>query len=214
MMTFEKRTLVRESEWMRVFKLQDQNTYLYESKFLVDNLHVSAAAIEKRWQDLSADQRIEFASAFSCQPPRDDDDRRILEFLMGMGPEEVWAAIAKLMPFYPDRTRALRFLSKRAEDAVECRANYYQAIESIRGEPTVSLLRGHWYQYQSALMGEAREPSRPDLWIDYLQCSKTLWTLTRDAVFLSALKEAQTTAPVAFRPLAAKLLREAEHDAR
>lgn len=210
MTTVNDKTLLRESEWMRVFKARDEKTYIYESKFLMDGLHVSASTIRSRWPNLSSDEKIEFASAFSCQPPRHKDDQDILEFLMEVGPEDVWRAIARLLPFYPDHDRALEFVLGRVRQASEPRANYYQAIESLHGESAISLLRQRCQEYRKAFTKKSEGSNQVDLWIDYLQCCKTLWSLTRDSMFLSALKEAQTTAPPEVRPCASRLLREIE----
>jgi hypothetical protein len=209
-MPFENKKLVRESDWMRVYEISDPKGYLFESKFLIDNLQVSPSTIKERWLHLSEGEKIEFASAFSSQPPRHADDQQILDFLMGVGPEEVWRAIANLLPFCPDRDRALEFLVDRVRQAPERRANYYQTIELLRGESAILLLRQRYDEYRKLLTKKSQGSDQFDVWMDYLQCSKTLWTLTQDPTFLSALKEGQTTAPPELRPSAARLLREVE----
>jgi len=210
MMISGPKTLVRESEWMRVFKFHDQETYLFESKFLVDDLRVPPLTVRSRWPNFTPDEKIEFASAFSSQPPRDDDDQKILEFLMDVGPEEVWRTIAKLLPFHPLHDRALEFLLERTEKTAKLRANYYQALESLRGPEAVPALRQHYNQYLNLIAGKDAQNQQLDIWIDYLQCAKTLLILTRDLMFESALEEAKITAPAELRSSAASLLEEAK----
>jgi hypothetical protein len=209
-MTFGTKTLVRESDWMRVFKVGEE-TYLYESKFLVDDLRVSPHAIRDRWPSLSLDEKAEFASAFGSQPPRDNDDQQILEFLMGAGPKEVWRGIATLVPFHANSDRALDFLLEKADqEAPGMRANYYQAFELLRKTEAVTLLRKQYDDYRNLIANRSTRRDQLDVWIDYLQCSKTLWALTHDSIFLTALKEAEASAPAEIRPSLEFLLGEAE----
>src|SRR6266853_178158 len=101
MMISGPKTLVRESEWMRVFKFHDQETYLLE----------------------------------------------------------------------------------RTEKTAKLRANYYQALESLRGLEAVPVLRQHYNQYRNLIAGKDVQNQQLDIWIDYLQCAKTLLILTRDLMF-------------------------------
>ena len=210
MMTFGARKLVRESEWMRVFEIQNEKTYFYESKFLIDDLHVSPVTVRSRWPEFTLDEKVEFASAFGSQPPRDNDDQQVLEFLMDAGPEEVWRAISKLLPFHRLRARALEFLLVRVRQASGARANYYQALESLQGSEAVSMLRQQYEEYRDLVARKAPQSEQFDVWIDYLHCSKALWTLTQDPTYRAALKDGLTTAPPELRSSIAHLLREVE----
>lgn len=195
---------------MRVFKLENEQTYTYESKFLIDNLQVSPLTVKTRWPGFSSSEKLEFASAFSSQPPRHNDDQEILQFLMEVGPEEVWRTIAVLLPFSPRRDRALEFLLDRVLHAPEPRANYYQAIESLRPEAAIPILRQRYEEYRKLLARKSERSDEVPHWIDYLQCSKTLLTLTQDPTFVAALKEGLTAARAEVRSSAALLLREVE----
>jgi hypothetical protein len=210
MMTFGSKTLIRESEWMRVFKIQNENTYVYESKFLVDKFHVSPSVIRDRWRELTLDERVEFASAFSAQPPRDDDDQQILEFLMDAGPEGVWRAIAKLLPSHPQPDRALKFLLERIRQASGPRANYYQALELLHRSEPVQTLRRQYDEYRTQMAGKVAEGQALEFWTEYLQCSKSLWGLTHDPIYRIALKDGLTAAPPELRSFIALLLRDVE----
>jgi hypothetical protein len=210
MNTLHGRTLIRESQWMRIFKLSDGKTIVYESKFLLDDLRIRSAQIESIWKELLLDQQVEFASAFSCQPPRDENDRRILDFLMEVGSEEVCRTIARLLPFLEDRDRAIRFLIAKAEQVEERRANYYQSLERLGGETAIPLLRKHHEQYGKLLDRKSAKGRDSDVWLDYLQCSKALWTLTRDRKYLAVLQDAEKNAPTELLPIAGKLRREVD----
>ena len=210
MMTIGHKTLVRESEWMRVFKIQNEETYVYESKFLADNLHVPALMIRTKWQELTLGERVEFASAFSSQPPRDDDDQQILEFLMDVGPEDVWRIIAKLMPSHPHQDRALQFLLVRLQQASGPRANYYQALELLQRPEAVLPLRRQYEEYRKLHADKTAEGENFDHWIDYLQCSKSLWALTHDPVCRIALNDGLKTVPPELRSFVTLLLRDVE----
>jgi hypothetical protein len=210
MMTLGTRTLVRESEWMRVFKVQNEKTYVYESKFLVDDLHIPLPTIRTKWPELTLDERVEFASAFGSQPPRDNEDQQILDFLMEVGPEDVWRAIAKLLPSHPDREYALQFLLERTQQASGPRANYYQALELLRRPESVPMLRRQYDEYQKLVAGKAVEGDQLDVWIDYLQCSKSLWSLTHDPAYRITLKNGLETGPLELRSFVTLLLLEVE----
>ena len=209
-MGFHYRKLVRESEWVRVYELTDPKRFLLESKFLVDNLQVSPSAIREKWSDLSENAKVEFASAFSSQPPRHADDQQILQFLMEVGPEEVWRSIAIVSAFHPSVDYALQFLLERIRQAPARRANYYQGLELLHRAEAIPLLRQRFDEYRNMVAAKHDHADEPSFWVDYLQCTKTLWTLTRDATFLAALKQGQTTAPPELRSLAGLLLREVE----
>lgn len=191
------RELIRESEWMRVFK-QNESTYVYESKFLVDDLDTSASYLKSRWPSLTRDEKIEFASAFSCRPPRSESDQEVITFLIEVGPEEVWRAIARILPFYERRGRAEEFAIERIRQSLGPCANYYQALESLRTLPAVPLLEDRYQQYRKSIHEKAA--NNAEVWTDYLQCCKTLWTLTRRGEFLSALRDAEKRAPAELRP--------------
>lgn len=201
--------LIRESEWMRVFKIENEEKYLYESKFLIDNLRLPVSVIKDRWPSFSRHDKEEFATAFSTQPPRDDNDRAILQYLMETGPQEVWRNIAVLVPFHPNRSDALTFLIDKVQQD-DSRANYYQAIESLRGTQAEPALRQHFDGYRSLLGPQSSSDDDVRIWADYLQCTKTLFVLTHNPIFLSALKKGRADAPAELQTYAANILREAE----
>ncbi len=209
-MSFHKKNLVRESEWARIYNISDPGGYLFESKFLVDGLHVSLPSIRDRWPLLSAEEKIEFATAFSAQPPRDGDDQQILQFLMQVGPEEVWKSIAIVSTFHPNTDYALQFLLERVRGAAEGRANYYQALELLRRAEAIPRLRERFDEYQGLVSASDGRSERASFWVDYLQCCKTLFTLTKGPAFLAALEEGRVRAPLELQPYAATILYEVE----
>lgn len=210
-MPFHKKRLVRESEWARIYELSDPQGQLFESKFLVDALHVSPSVIREKWARLSEDEKVELASAFSAQPPRDADDQQILQFLMEVGPEEVWKSIAIVSTFHPDKEYALQFLLERIRRAEERSANYYQALQLLRRPEAIPILRQCYDEYRTRVVAKVGRPRETDFWVEYLQCTKTLLTLTQDPTFLASLNEAQVIAPLELRAYVANVLREIEN---
>lgn len=205
-MTSNTRKLVKESEWMRVYRIEYEETYIYESKFLMDNLRISLQQVQEKWPHLSPSEKAEFSTAFSAQPPRDDEDQAILQFLMEIGPQEVWHNIAILLPFHRRPDEALGFLMERIERDSSSRTNYYQAIGSLGGAKAIPILRRQFDEYHVQLAAKPDQGS--EIWSDYLHCAKTLWILTQDPAFLSALKKAQVGAPQELQPHLAHILRE------
>lgn len=201
---FGHRKLIRESKWMRVFQHADNDTEIYESKFLVDDLQISASEVRKIWPVLPLADKVEFALAFGCHTLREGEDKEILEFLMAVGPDEVWTSIAIIAASHPQPNIALEFLLQRIRQCREGCANYFQAIELLRREEAIPLLRERYNEYQRALARRPQEMAGDGPWIDYLQCAKALWTLTHDSTFVDDLKKA----PAQFDSYAAYLLRE------
>jgi hypothetical protein len=204
MTTFGERKLVRESEWMRVFQQTEENTYLYESKFLVDDLEVPAAGLKERWPDFSGDEKIEFALAFGCHTLREGNDREILDFLMAVGPEEVWRLIAIVVASHPQGDAAMKFLLERIRKSGGPYANYYQSIELLHRKEAIPLLRQRYDEYRKAFASKPKTSDGDTRWTDYLQCAKALWTLTYDSTYIAALREV----PIQVQSYATRLLRE------
>jgi len=209
-MTNETRKLIRESEWMRVFRIGDREEYVYESKFLIDGLHASPSDIKSKWAAFSPEEKVEFSTAFSSQPPRDDADQGILQFLMESGPEEVWRNIAILMQFHPRPNEALAFLIKRIERESGSKANYYQIVELLQGAEAVPALRRDFEEYQRQLSCGLGKDSEVSIWSEYLQCAKSLFALTKDEFFLDVLRRSQKTSPPELDYYLTHLLEEAE----
>lgn len=195
----QEKRLLRESAWMRIFGVKGEDTIIYESKFLVDGLHLSPADVRKMWSQLSLEQQIEFASAFSTQPPRHLDDHGILEFLLETGPEPVWRGIAILLPFHRNRARAVSFLSERLKQSPLQRANYYQAAESLHAQEITDIMHLHFHEYRTTFESDPEASRDLRRWIDYLQCCKTLFALTQDPQFSAALDQGVSRAPKELR---------------
>ena len=209
-MTSGVKKLLRESEWMRVFKIENEEKFIYESKFLFDDLRISLLDIQRKWPELSLSEKIEFSTAFGSQPPRDSDDQAILRFLMQSGPREVWRNITILIPFLTDTDEGSRFLIEGLQGENDSRANYYQAIELIRGTQAIPILRRHFEEFQTILARKEEESVDVGIWSDYLQCTRTLFVLTQDAIYLSALRRGHMSAPEKIRAYATNLLRDLE----
>jgi hypothetical protein len=116
--------LIRESEWMRVYET-DRSGQLYESKFLADGIQVSANSFIKRWPELSAEQRLDFASAFAAKPEVTYEDERVLDFLMEQDDFYICMSIAPLLPFHRQRDRVLAFVVDTIREHPKDAANFF-----------------------------------------------------------------------------------------
>jgi hypothetical protein len=210
MSLFGPKKLIRDSEWLRVYVSDDGKSYHYESKFIVDNLQVSAEAFKRRWPTLSPDEKHEFADAFSCHVPNSADHQQILGFLMQCGPEKIRDSIARVVPYYADRDAALEFLLRGLRAGGRPRSHYYQALEMVEDGRAIPILVEHYEEYRPLVAGRPQGRDSMGLWFDYLQCCKTLLTLTADQRYLADLKGAATAVPRWARPFASFLLGQAE----
>src|SRR5258707_12951513 len=66
---------VKETEWARVFATGPKSSY-HESKFLIDGLQLSFAAFQARWNTMSSEERLDFASAYGAKPDFTAEDER------------------------------------------------------------------------------------------------------------------------------------------
>lgn len=200
--------LIRESEWIRVFKLGTQEKYLYESKFLMDDLHISPTVLRERWRSFSQDEKAEFSISFSSQPPRDAEDVEILRFLMESGPKEVWRNVAILLPFHPRPDEARAFLGRCLDEDSGSRTNYYQAIALLNATEAIPKLRHQYEEYQTKLLSNPSQNG--EFWSDYIQCMHVIWTLTNDPTLFAAMNDCVSKAPRELQGYIRNLLRQTD----
>lgn len=172
---YRDRELVKESEWMRVYRA-DSNTLMYESKFLVDHLTLSANSIKRRWPGLSEEEKLEFAQAFQAKPEVTSEDESLLDFLMEAGNLPIWITIAPLLPRHSARERVLKFLFQRISEEGKPKANFYQSIEQLNDKTALPTLRAMYERYKDRLL-ERSEPTDEFEYQDYLSCCKALWVI-------------------------------------
>jgi len=175
MSAHSERKLVRESEWMRVYRVEAR-TLMYESKFLTDHLAVSADSIRRRWPGLPDEEKLEFSLAFQAKPEITSEDEDVLDFLMEVGGLPIWITIAPLLPRHSDRERVLKFLLDRIGEDGNMKANFYQSVEQIRDRRALPALRAMYERYERELRDQ-NEPTEDFEYQDYLSCCKALWAI-------------------------------------
>ncbi len=205
-MESKRKEYLREQRWERVYKLRDQESLLYESKFLSSDFNITLSVIEDGWPMWPEREKVEFARAFSCRSELQPEDARILDFLLKHGPESVWVAIAPLLASHPDSVRATEFLLNRIQHGTEPLANYYHAVSLIVPKPEVAFVRKRYDTYRKELADESGETQRNGFWIDYLQCCKALFVMTADPVYFNVLEDALEDAPPSLRSYAENIL--------
>ncbi|MBI4479918.1 MAG: hypothetical protein HY651_07825 [Acidobacteria bacterium] len=187
----EQMKLERESEWMRVYSFP--GGHYRRSKFLTDNLQVSAESIKRRWRWWWTWKRVEFAEAFVLKRDFSAEDQEIIGFLMEKGSEGVWLTIATSMRRYGDREQALAFLLKRATVGHRGSANYFQALEFLCDPRAVSVLQKCYKKYAGKL-SRLEDKGLGGKLMDYLQCCRALWVLDGSPEYENGLRK-QTSHP-------------------
>jgi hypothetical protein len=184
---FKQGELVRESEWMRVYRV-GPNEYRYVSKFLTDQLTISVADLKNNWENFTEQEQLDFAQALQSKHPLTREDHEILGFLMRVGPEFVWVTISPLLPRYPDKEQALLFLLERIAQKPSGGANYYQALELMHDGKAIPILRERYEEYRQRLAPFEQHGPWSEL-TDYQSCCRALWKLSGSAEYESALRE-------------------------
>jgi hypothetical protein len=103
-----QKKLIEESKWMKVYATQGE--LLYESKLLENGPQISGREIKARWKTLSEHERLEFAIAFSAKEVWQDEDQKVLSFLMRVGDESTIQMLADLIATRCEKKRALSYL--------------------------------------------------------------------------------------------------------
>src|SRR5258708_8640607 len=95
---------VKETEWARVFATGPKSSY-HESKFLIDGLQLSFAAFQARWNTMSSEERLDFASAYGAKPDFTAEDEKILDLIIAQGGESACSPHAQMMLMHRRRAR-------------------------------------------------------------------------------------------------------------
>ncbi len=203
MISYGRGRIVRESEWMTVYQ-QDTGELLYESKFLVGGVTVSADFLKQRWQDLPQREKYDFVQAFQAKPFLTPDDEEILDFLMDIRDINIWITISPLLPRHSSRQRVLDFLVNRIVAQEGPKANFYQAIEMLGDTRALNPLRDVYLNYRE-ILNLPRRMEKLDCF-DYLQCCRALWTLSGSREYEQELREFLTDDDEEVRRWAERLL--------
>jgi len=200
--------LVQESEWMRIFS-NGKDQLHYKSKFLTNEVQVSADDVKRRWDKMSPEQQLEFAIAFSAKPTWSADDSEILDHLAKVGNEYVIQAIADLIAEHFERKPAEAFFLKRVKTGGLAKSNYFRILRNLGDREAVPQLFSSYQAYQERLVGtKSMTAGEPQDWIDYLNCCAALSAIDGGAEFVAAIRSAQTHTDPRIRKCAQNLLRE------
>src|ERR1700721_707607 len=104
--------LIKETEWMRVYEMGPKSRH-YESRFLTDEVQMSADSFVARWPSMAEHERQEFVFAYHAKPEFTTDDERIVNTIMRDGDDHIWSNLALFMIRHPQQSTVLAFLRER-----------------------------------------------------------------------------------------------------
>jgi hypothetical protein len=183
--------LLRDSRWMREYKV-GSNLLRSESKFRSEALQVSADSIIGQWSSFGLDEQIEFSNAYRRKPSVTSEDERILNFLMAVGPRQVWVNLALFLCRHPDRESVFRFLVARIQEEEDHCANYFSAIEKLNDSRAIPILERRYNAFRTGEAYSKRTPlnqSEISQLFDYLYCCRALLSLDGSPKYEAAIKE-------------------------
>jgi hypothetical protein len=173
--------LVKESEWMRVYELGPKHLQ-YESKFLNNEVQVSADSFAARWPKMSLSQRLDFVFAYHAKSDFTGEDERIVDMIMQDGDEHIWSNLALFMIRCQDRSRVLAFLRARLEAKPENPFNYIQALGEAIDLDAVPIIRSYFDQFRATAETDRLGGLSLDAWDSpgrrFLICCEALWKIT------------------------------------
>jgi hypothetical protein len=181
--------LMQQSEWMRVYST-GPNELRYESKFLRNEVQISAEEIKQRWTGFSSDEQLEFAVAFSANPNWSEEDAKILDFLMAVSNDYVAQTLADLVARRCEKKRAREFLLRRIQGIGSFpRSNFYRVLGTVGDSDCLPQLRQLYDGYSEELKGSKNNGLLADFsgYIDYLYLCATLRQLDGSAEFERAI---------------------------
>ena len=183
--------LVNESEWMRVYELKPKY-YRYESKFLSNEVTMSADSFVTRWPAMNANERLEFVLAYHAKGDFTDDDERIIEIIMQDGDDHIWSNLALFMVRYPEPDRVLGFLRERLQAKPENPFNYIQALGEARDRAAIEILQTYFDEFRPGAETERLGGASLESWNSpswrFLICCEALWKVTGSDVYENDLR--------------------------
>ena len=179
--------LVRESRWMRVYRLEEKCFY-YESKFLTDGLQLTEDELRREWDGFTPEEKCEFALAYNAKANISTEDHKILQYLMEAGSDEIWPNIALALTRLPDKDRVLAFLIARIE-GTRYSPNYLQALEVLADPRAVEALTRSFHALQTRISaaGEALTDESSRALHNFLYCCRALVKLAGSKEATAAL---------------------------
>lgn len=183
--------LVKESEWMRVYELKPKYLH-HESKFLSNEVRMTADSFVLRWPSMTANERLEFVLAYHAKRDFTRDDEQIVEIIMQDGDDHIWSNLALFMIRHPAPDRVLAFLRARLEAKPENPVNYIQALGEAKDHAAIQILQTYFDQVRPAaeterLAGASLEPWGSPSW-RFLICCEALWKVSGSDVYENELR--------------------------
>jgi hypothetical protein len=198
---FEKGDVIRENQWMRVYRSEDGGERL-QSKFLFEEVQVSADEIRRTWPLMSEQKQFEFVQAYQAKPKVTLEDEKILDFLIETGNDVIWTFISALLPRHSEREKVLNFLFARIQRPDRLSANYYQALEVLGDPRAVQPLEiARQIQKEHINSGVKEEEYA------YLVCCRSLWKLRGSEGIEPEIRKALSSPDPDVRAFAETLLR-------
>jgi hypothetical protein len=149
---------VREAKWSFIYRKKDHKYHV--SKFLDEDFSADAASLRSLWPRMNAQDRAEFAGAFSRKPKWTSNDTKILETIMADGDDRVWGILGLTLLRHPDRDRVVRFLIERLNDPSIERGgmtlNYLQALGISGDRRAAEAIRPYYDEFRKALEQETK----------------------------------------------------------
>jgi hypothetical protein len=176
-------TLVKETEWMRVYELGPKLLH-YESKFLTEGLQLSAAIFEVKWRAMTPSEGLAFANAYATKPDFTAEDERIIDIILEDGEEVIWISLTLFMLQHTDRKRIVDFMIARLERQPEESTNFIQALGIAKAQSAMPLLRARLKGLGEALSFERTDGIPADVvfgpipYSAYFVCCNALWQIT------------------------------------
>lgn len=133
----------KETRWNRI--RYGQGKWLSSvSKFQTNEATISIDEIARDWPGWNDEERFDFISAYQRKPSYDDEDIRIIKFLMeNAGPLHM-SMMAMRLTMLPDKKQVSNYLMRqiiqmKTDDMLL--GNFYQAIGAIGEEAAIPLLK-------------------------------------------------------------------------
>jgi hypothetical protein len=193
---------------MRVYS-ESENQLRYESKFLRNEVYISADELRQRWASLSAEEQFEFAMGFEAKPTWSTEDERILEFVMEVGNEYVIQTLAYLIGLHCEKKKAVAYLLARLDRVGGFpRTNYYDVLGRINDRDAIPPLRKMYEAYSRELIGKGEKAllTNTQAYVDYLYCCAALRALDGAPEFEASIRTMQNDEDEDVRICARRLL--------
>jgi hypothetical protein len=137
---WSEKKVLQEEEWSRIYELDD-GTPIRVSKFLTDQIEISAEEFKKGWLAWSESQQLAFVRAFGRKLSYSREDERLLDFLMNADNERILESIAISLTRHSDKERICDFLIHCLHAGSGPKANYAHALGMLGDSRAIPSLR-------------------------------------------------------------------------